>query len=205
MIELISQTEFEQQKAAAEAQQRSTCVHFNADYDIHDVLLRFGNWSRRGLYLKQNTISLYNAQSKDLKETCSDNDAQIINKAILLMLSLNNSDKNLMYDITMLYYFGEKQVIEDYIPNTGIAREIKEKHIAGKLSMISAKDFYKSEIFIVKPLTIREISKKLGISKEKVRALKSSAEDFLVGCLATLEKLSGYKLDVLNCSSFIQS
>lgn len=177
-----------------------TRVHFKADYDITDVCTRFGNWSRRGLYLKQNTPSYYQSQPKKLREVCSDNDAQLINTAFLEILRLNISNSKNIYEVLILFYFGEKQIITDFIPTDGyVRREMTRfaQYVHGAPPKRVSKGIRVDEIYIVKPLSVKDISNKLDMNWNAVDKLKKSGEDFLTGYFSALKSSFGIKLEML--------
>lgn len=177
-----------------------TQVHFNSDYDITEICTRFGNWSRLGLYLKQNTPSYYHSQPKKLKNICSDEDAELINKAFLEILRLNVINSKNIYDVLILFYFGEKQIITDLIPTDGYVRKEIARLSQGIQGAPNLKRTNKGiridEIYVVKPLSIKAISDKLGITWDKASEYKKSGEDFLHGYFSAMANV-GFKLDLM--------
>ncbi|MCX8590707.1 hypothetical protein J3U29_06875, partial [Gilliamella sp. B3825] len=49
-------------------------VSLNADYDITQVLTRWGNWARKEAYQQRKVFSLYQSQKKEYKQVCLDKD-----------------------------------------------------------------------------------------------------------------------------------
>lgn len=163
-------------------------ARFSSNYDIANLLTKFGNWARMGVYLKQNTPYYYHSQPKKLKEICSDDDALLINDGLLDLLNLNIKNSGLIYDILILYYFGERQIVKDIIYNDGsvrkefarVAQEIQGPANIKKLS----KNILNNNVNVIKRLSISEIAKKKGVSWDKAGEYKKSGEDFLVGYIA---------------------
>jgi Phage antitermination protein Q. len=174
-----------------------TRVHFKADYDITDVLRLWGNWSRKDYYSEQKTPNFYNEQSKQYKEICSDEDAMIID-AILISLSKVNKQSNEQYKILKLFYFGEVLTIEDYVATTGHGRELERLAHDGVINLISMKDFNKQTKNIIKPLSVVDIAKKVGVGRAKIKSLKEGGENHVIGHLNALTMLTGEKLEILN-------
>lgn len=175
-------------------------VRFKVDFDITDVCTRFGNWSRRRLYLNQNTPSYYQSQPKQSREVCSDNDAQLINTAFLEILRLNISNSKDIYEVLILFYFGEKQIITDYVATEGYVRNEWKKQVSG-IHSVPAKQIAKGirvdHIYIVKPLSLQDIARKLDTNWNAVDKLKKSGENFLTGYFSALKSISGIELDML--------
>ncbi|OCG35718.1 MULTISPECIES: hypothetical protein [unclassified Gilliamella] len=175
-------------------------VRFKADYDITEVCTRFGNWSRKNLYLKQNTPSYYNSQPKKMREICSDNDAQVINQAFLSILVLSGQQSKDIYDTLILSYFGEKQVITDYIATEGYVRNEWKKHASG-IHDAPCKQLSKGirvdNIYIVKPRSVQDIARKLNTNWNAVDKLKKRGEDYLRGYFASLKVQSGFELEMV--------
>ena len=178
-----------------------TQVRFKVDYDITNICTRFGNWSRRGIYLRQNTPSYYQSQSKKLREVCSDNDAMLIDKAFLSILALNIVQSKNIYDILMLYYFGEKQVITDYISSSGVVRDECERLAQNSHSVPNFKklsrEIREDKIYLIKPLSVQSIADKMQTNWNAVDRLKKSGEDFLNGYFLSLKANSGIELEML--------
>lgn len=178
-----------------------TQVRFKVDYDITDICTRFGNWSRRGIYLRQNTPSYYQSQPKKLREVCSDNDAMLIDKAFLSILALNIARSKNIYDILMLYYFGEKQVITDYISSSGVVRDECERLAQNSHSVPNFKklsrEIREDKIYLIKPLSVQSIADKMQTNWNAVDRLKKSGEDFLNGYFLSLKANSSIELEML--------
>jgi hypothetical protein len=175
-------------------------VRFKVDYDITEVCTRFGNWSRKNLYLKQNTPSYYHSQTKKMKEVCSDDDAKVINQAFLSILVLSGQQSKDIYDTLILSYFGEKQVITDYIATEGYVRNEWKKAAQG-LAVTSSKQIAKGirvdNIYIVKPLSVQDIARKLDTNWNAVDKLKKRGEDYLRGYFASLKVNFGTELEMV--------
>lgn len=177
-----------------------TQVRFKVDYDITDICTRFGNWSRRGIYLRQNTPSYYQSQPKKLRELCSDNDAQLINSAFLEILRLNISNSKDIYEVLILFYFGEKQIITDYIvTDRSVRKEMARfaQNVHGAPAKSLSRGIRVDNIYIVKPLSLTAIAKKLEITWDFANQCKKSGEDFLRGYFASLKKNSGIELEIV--------
>lgn len=175
-------------------------VRFKADYDITDVLRLWGNWSRRGIYLRQNTPSYYQSQPKKLREVCSDNDAMLIDKAFLSILALNIAQSKNIYDILMLHYFGEKQVITDYVSTSGHVRS-EWKRLAQDVPGVPnfkqlSRKIREEKIYIIKPLSVQLIADKIQTNWNAVDKLKKSGEDFLNGYFLSLKANAGIELEI---------
>ena len=178
-----------------------TQVRFKVDYDITDICTRFGNWSRRGIYLRQNTPSYYQSQPKKLREVCSDNDAMLIDKAFLSILALNIAQSKNIYDILILHYFGEKQVITDYVSTSGHVRSewkrlAQDVHGVPNFKQLSRK-IREDKIYIIKPLSVQLIADKMQTNWNAVDKLKKSGEDFLNGYFLSLKANAGIELEML--------
>lgn len=178
-----------------------TNVRFKVDFDITNILTRFGNWSRRGIYLRQNTPSYYQSQPKKLREVCSDNDAMLIDKAFLSILALNIAQSKNIYNILMLYYFGEKQVITDYASTSGRVRSewkrlAQDVHGAPNFKQLSRK-IREDKIYLIKPLSVQSIADRMQTNWNAVDKLKKSGEDFLNGYFLSLKANAGIELEML--------
>ena len=82
-----------------------TKVRFEADYDITDVLRLWGNWARKNVYLEQRSPSWFNEQPKRYKESCSDDDALLIDSA-LISLSKTSRQGAEQYEVLKLFILG---------------------------------------------------------------------------------------------------
>ena len=178
-----------------------TKVRFKVDYDITEVCMLFGNWSRKNLYLRQNTPSYYHSQPKKLKEVCSDNDAMLINDALLSILSLNISRSKEIYDTLILYYFGEKQEIADYIATDSYVREEWKRQAQGFYDLPYfkklAQGIRKESIYIVKQLSVADIAQRFETNWNAVDKLKKTGEDFLNGYFMSMKMNAGIELQLL--------
>lgn len=178
-----------------------TKVRFKADYDITEVCTLFGNWSRKNLYLRQNTPSYYHSQPKKLKEVCSDNDAMLINDAFLAILSLNIPQSKDIYDTLILFYFGEKQEITDYIATEGYVREEWKRQAQGLHDLPNfkkiAQGIREEKLYIVKPLAVTTIASNFKTNWNAVDKLKKTGEDFLNGYFMSMKMNAGIELEML--------
>lgn len=178
-----------------------TKVRFKVDYDITEVCMLFGNWSRKNLYLRQNTPSYYHSQPKKLKEVCSDNDAMLINDAFLAILSLNIPQPKDIYDTLILFYFGEKQEITDYIATEGYVREEWKRQAQGSHDLPYFKKLAhgirKESIYIVKQLSVADIAQRFETNWNAVDKLKKTGEDFLNGYFMSMKMNAGIELQLL--------
>ena len=172
-------------------------VRFKADYDITDVLRSWGNWSRKDYYSSQKTPCFYDNQQKHHKELCSDDDALLIDSALILLSK--TSKKGLeQYEVLKLFYFGEEVTIESIVAATGAGRKLKRLADENLLSIVSTKDFNIQTKNIIKPLTVVDIAKKIGIDRAKVKLLKEGGENHILGHLSAITLLTGEKLALLN-------
>ncbi|KDN11116.1 antiterminator Q family protein [Gilliamella sp. Imp1-1] len=178
-----------------------TRVRFQSDYDITDVLRLWGNWSRKNYYSEQKSPSLFENQQKKYKELCSDDDAMLIDSA-LIALSKTNRQAAEQYNVLKLFYFGEKQTIEDYVAATGFGRKLERLAFNGTISIISAKDFNKQTKNIIKPLSVVDIAKKMNIDRAKIKSMKEGGENHIVGHLSAITLLTGQRLDILNSITY---
>lgn len=180
-----------------------TKVRFKADYDITDVLRLWGNWSRKDYYEEQKTPNFYNEQKKQHKEVCSDNDGLLID-SILISLSKTGSTGREQFEVLKLFYFGERQIIEDCVPTTGVGRELMMTLTPNDLSnKISVKNFNRQSKNIIMPLNVVDIAKKMGIDRAKIKSLKEGGENHIVGHLSALTLLTGKKLEILEQIKFL--
>ncbi|MFQ1017999.1 antiterminator Q family protein [Gilliamella sp. BG7] len=174
-----------------------TRVRFQADYDITDVLRLWGNWSRKNYYSEQKSPSLFENQQKKYKELCNDDDAMLIDSA-LIALSKTNRQAAEQYSILKLFYFGEKQTIEDYVATTGFGRKLERLAFNGTISITSAKGFSKQTKNIIKPLSVVDIAKKMSVDRAKIKSMKEGGENHIVGHLSAITLLTCQRLDILN-------
>ena len=198
---VLSEYKYIDEEEPKEEIRQAPKVRFKVDYDITEVCMLFGNWSRKNLYLRQNTPSYYYSQPKKLKEVCSDNDAMLINDALLSILSLNISRSKDIYDTLILFYFGEKQEITDYIATEGYAREEWKRQAQGSHDL---PDFKKlahgirtDNIYIVKQLSVTDIAQRFETNWNSVDKLKKTGEDFLNGYFMSMKMNAGIELEML--------
>ena len=198
---MLSEYKYIDEEEPREEVKPVTKVRFKVDYDITEVCTLFGNWSRKNLYLRQNTPSYYHSQSKQLKEVCSDNDAMLINDALLSILSLNISRSKDIYDTLILYYFGEKQEVTDYIATEGYAREEWKRQAQGFHDLPDFKKIAhgirKDSIYIVKQLSVADIAQRFETNWNAVDKLKKTGEDFLNGYFMSMKMNAGIELQLL--------
>lgn len=198
---MLSEYKYIDEEEPKEATKQAPKARFKVDYDITEVCKLFGNWSRKNLYLRQNTPSYYHSQPKKLKFVCSDNDAMLINDAILAILSLNIPQSKNIYDTLILYYFGEKQEITDYIATDGYVRDEWKRQAQ---SFHDLPDFKKlahgirtDSIYIVKQLSVADIAQRFETNWNAVDKLKKTGEDFLNGYFMSMKMNAGIELEML--------
>ena len=198
---MLAEYKYIDEEEPKEEVKRAAKVRFKVDYDITEVCKLFGNWSRKNLYLRQNTPSYYHSQPKKLKSVCSDNDAMLINDAILAILSLNIPQSKNIYDTLILFYFGEKQEITDYIATEGYAREEWKRQAQGSHDLPDFKKLAhgirKDSIYIVKQLSVADIAQRLETNWNAVDKLKKTGEDFLNGYFMSMKMNAGIELEML--------
>ena len=198
---MLSEYKYIDEEEPKEEIRQAPKVRFKVDYDITEVCMLFGNWSRKNLYLRQNTPSYYYSQPKRLKEVCSDNDAMLINDALLSILSLNISRSKEIYDTLILYYFGEKQEIADYIAIDGYVREEWKRQAQGSHDLPDFKKLAhgirKDSIYIVKQLSVADIAQRFETNWNAVDKLKKTGEDFLNGYFMSMKMNAGIELQLL--------
>ena len=173
-----------------------TKVRFKADYDITDVLRLWGNWARKNYYFKQKTPSLFYDQQIKYKEVCSDDDALLIDSALIYLSKVNKQGAE-QYEVLKLFYFGQPETIEEYVPTTGLGRKLERLAFDGKISIIDARDFSKQTESYIKRLAVVDIAKKMNIDRAKVKLIKEGGENHIVGHLSAITMLTGQKLSIL--------
>ena len=154
-----------------------TQVHFKADYDITDVLILWGNWSRKEAYKKQGSLSLYQSQEPEYKELCSDNDGLIIDGIISSMKSIRFQKTKEEALVLVKSYYGDEILVDDYI-------------------FIERYKIKESCSIIIRPRTLREIAIELGCSEANIRKIKSSGESHVIGALAQQTQQTGTELEL---------
>lgn len=179
-----------------------TKVRFEADYDITDVLRLWGNWARKNVYLEQRSPSWFNEQPKRYKESCSDDDALLIDSA-LISLSKTSRQGAEQYEVLKLFYFGQSRTVEEYVASTGMGRKLERLAFDGAVSIISNKDFNKQTKTFIQPLSVVDIAKKMNIDRSKVKLIKEGGENHIVGHLSAITMLTGQRLEILNNIKFI--
>lgn len=92
-----------------------TQVHFKADYDITDILTRWGNWARKEAYLQRKAFNLFKSEQEQFKESCSDDDGLLIDSMITTLGRMNTQKSQDEYQVLTLYYFGEIRMLDDTV------------------------------------------------------------------------------------------
>lgn len=179
-----------------------TKVRFKVDYDITDVLRLWGNWARKNVYLEQRSPSWFNEQPKRYKESCSDDDALLIDSA-LISLSKTSRQGAEQYEVLKLFYFGQSRTVEEYVASTGMGRKLERLAFDGAVSIISNKDFNKQTKTFIQPLSVVDIAKKMNIDRSKVKLIKEGGENHIVGHLSAITMLTGQRLEILHNIKFI--
>ena len=156
-----------------------TKVRFKADYDITDVLRLWGNWARKEAYEKQGGLSLYQSQSPEYKEVCSDNDGLIIDSIITSMRNLRLQKTKEEAIVLTKAYYGDETIDDDHV-------------------FVERYRIKESCAILIIPKTLREIADELGCSEGTIRKIKSSGESYIIGALAQQTQLTGTELDLFN-------
>lgn len=176
---MLSEYKYIDEEEPKEEVKRIAKVRFNADYDITDVLRLWGNWARKEAYEKQGGLALYQAQSPEYKEVCSDNDGLIIDSIITCMRNLRLQKTKEEAIVLTKTYYGDETIDNDHI-------------FVGRYRIKEA-----CAILII-PKTLREIANELGCSEGTIRKIKSSGESHIIGALAQQTQLTGTELDLFN-------
>lgn len=92
-----------------------TQVRFKADYDITDILTRWGNWARKEAYLQRKAFSFIKSEREQFKESCSDEDGLLIDSMIAMIGRIKTQKSQDEYKILKLYYFGEIRMLDDTV------------------------------------------------------------------------------------------
>lgn len=179
-----------------------TKVRFKVDYDITDVLRLWGNWARKNVYLEQRSPSWFNEQPKRYKESCSDDDALLIDSA-LISLSKTSRQGAEQYEVLKLFYFGQSRTVEEYVASTGMGRKLERLAFDEKVCIISNRDFNKQTKTFIQPLSVLDIARKMNIDRSKVKLIKEGGENHIVGHLSAITMLTGQRLEILNNIKFI--
>lgn len=90
-------------------------VRFQSDYDITDILTRWGNWARKEAYLQRKNFSLYKSEQEQFKESCSDDDGLLIDSMITALGRMKTQKSQDEYRVLKLYYFGEIRMLDDTV------------------------------------------------------------------------------------------
>lgn len=176
---MLAEYKYIDEEEPKEEVKRIAKVRFNADYDITDVLRLWGNWARKEAYEKQGGLALYQAQSPEYKEVCSDNDGLIIDSIITCMRNLRLQKTKEEAIVLTKTYYGDETIDNDHI-------------FVGRYRIKEA-----CAILII-PKTLREIANELGCSEGTIRKIKSSGESHIIGALAQQTQLTGTELDLFN-------
>lgn len=179
-----------------------TKVRFKVDYDITDVLRLWGNWARKNHYLEQRSPAWFNEQPKRYKESCSDDDALLIDSA-LISLSKTSRQGAEQYEVLKLFYFGQSKTVEEYVASTGMGRKLERLAFNEKVCIISNRDFNKQTKTFIQPLSVLDIARKMNIDRSKVKLIKEGGENHIVGHLSAITMLTGQRLEILNNIKFI--
>ena len=89
-----------------------TRVRFEADYDITDVLTRWGNWARKEAYLQRKSFTLFKSEFKD-KELLNNDDGITIDSVIAELGKMKSKKAKNEYQILKLYYFGKVNIVDN--------------------------------------------------------------------------------------------
>lgn len=92
-----------------------TQVHFNSDYDITDLLTRWGNWARKEAYLQRKAFSLFKSEQESFKDSLSDGDGIMIDSVIAALGKLKTKKSQDEFEVLKLYYFGEVSMLDDTV------------------------------------------------------------------------------------------
>lgn len=92
-----------------------TQVRFKADYDITDILTRWGNWARKEVYLQRKCFSLFKSEQEQFKESCSDDDGLLIDSMMTALGRMKTQKSQDEYQVLKLYYFGEIRMLDDTV------------------------------------------------------------------------------------------
>lgn len=176
---MLAEYKYIDEEEPKEEVKRIAKVRFNADYDITNVLRLWGNWARKEAYEKQGGLALYQAQSPEYKEVCSDNDGLIIDSIITCMRNLRLQKTKEEAIVLTKTYYGDETIDNDHI-------------FVGRYRIKEA-----CAILII-PKTLREIANELGCSEGTIRKIKSSGESHIIGALAQQTQLTGTELDLFN-------
>jgi len=92
-----------------------TQVHFESDYDITDVLLKWGNWARKEAYLQRKAFSLFKSEEGKFKDSLCDDDGIMIDSIIAALGKLKTKKSQDEFNVLKLYYFGEVTMLDDTV------------------------------------------------------------------------------------------
>lgn len=92
-----------------------TQVHFNADYNINDVLTQWGNWARSDAYLQRKNFCLYKKEEEQRKEFLSDGDALLIDSCMSQMSKVKFKKSQQEVEVLKLYYYGKVTILHDTV------------------------------------------------------------------------------------------
>lgn len=92
-----------------------TEVHFNSDYDITDLLTRWGNWARKDAYLQRKAFSLFKSEEGKFKDTLCDGDALMLDSVIAALGKIKTQKAQDEFKVLKLYYFGQIKMLDDTV------------------------------------------------------------------------------------------
>ena len=153
-------------------------VSLNADYDITQILTRWGNWARKEAYQQRKVFSLYQSQKKEYKQVCLDKDGLIIDGIISTMKNSKITKIKEEAKVLIKFYYGDEMIVDDHV------------YIEPSKTQISS-------TLIIKPKNLREIAKDLACSEGNIRKIKSSGESYIIGALSMQTMLTGTELELL--------
>ncbi|OCG00171.1 antiterminator Q family protein [Gilliamella sp. wkB308] len=153
-------------------------VSLNADYDITQVLTRWGNWARKEAYQQRKVFSLYQSQKKEHKQVCLDKDGLIIDGIISTMKNSKIAKIKEEAKVLIKFYYGDEMIVDDHV------------YIEPSKTQISS-------TLIIKPKNLREIAQDLACSEGNIRKIKSSGESYIIGALSMQTMLTGTELELL--------
>lgn len=92
-----------------------TEVHFNSDYDITDLLTRWGNWARKDAYLQRKAFSLFKSEEGKFKDSLCDGDALMLDSVIAALGKIKTQKAQDEFKVLKLYYFGQIKMLDDTV------------------------------------------------------------------------------------------
>lgn len=85
---------------------------FETDYDICDILVKWGNWARQDVYNRRQSSSLYRCQKMEYKSCCSDDEGLLIDALMVILSKLELMKFKYHHEILKLYYYGQETFID---------------------------------------------------------------------------------------------